>query len=351
MPLGFQINADELDAPDHPANRIYLDGSCQGPYIDPARNLYSFDHHGKGTIRSITDAACVQVMKFARDRIVGAVGYEVIGNHKDLDMLLAAYGVLHADRIAFDNAFFDLFVPHVLLEGNIDALGPNRDRWTGLSAGTINLVNRNLDVFQAAMDEAKAKGDDLLDPILAGLEMMDRELLEGHIKRPVNYVGYKEIPIPGKWNIVLVISQKHKINAVLSDIEQREVKKKRKCCLVIWHDGDRVFTLRRTGIASGFSLEPVYEKLNQAETRAKLAGGIKDKDILNAGWGGDDLIGGSPRYKKMSPYIGIEEIERIVTEEVSRQAENMLGDPTQRKSGNGNGNGHSPKPPDDPKAL
>jgi len=156
----------------------------------------------------------------------------------------------------------------------------------------------------------------------------------------VNYLGYKEIPLPGKdWYIVLAISQKDKIYAVEADIKRREKRKKRKCCLIIWHDGDRKFTLRLMGLASGFTLNPLFGRLNKAETRAKIESGITDKLVLDTGWDGHDDMGGSPRYKRMSPFIGIGKVEKESTEEMSEQAVRILS--LKAKQKNGNGNGHS----------
>jgi len=343
-----KIKAGDLASPDHPTNRIYLDGSCQGPSTKhAARNIYSFDHHGDCE-RYLTDATCEQVLKFCKEPNLLSNSFDVIGDHNDLDMVLSAWEVVNIDRLAYDRNFYDLVDLHVKVEANIDTFGDKKPYSTGLNRSIVTMVRANLNRVQAAMDPFREiQSEDHLDATLAGFNMLDQCLLDVNADKPVEYLGKKTIGIPGGRNIVLATSQKDGIYAVEGDISRED----KDCCLVIWHDGDRKFTLLLTEMATGFDLNPIYDKLNEAETRAKKKIGITDKGVLNTMWGGESHMGGSPRYYKMSPFIGIEEIKRIVVEEMSRQSEKLLSIQTQLKNGNGNGNGngHAPKTPTDNK--
>ena len=119
---GFSKLPAELAQPDHPSKVVYLDGACRGPYLDANRRIFFLDHH-EGCYRQITLATCVQALRFVRARVIAAVGYKIIANDPDLDTILAAWALLNADRIAYDDAVYRKMRPLISVAGNTDAYG------------------------------------------------------------------------------------------------------------------------------------------------------------------------------------------------------------------------------------
>jgi hypothetical protein len=357
---GFQVDRKKLENPEHPNNTIYLDGACQGPYQDVARHVYSLDHHD-GCYRSITIASCEQALRLTRKKIIGSVGFNIVANEPDADTVLAAWQILHADRMAFDKRLFRKVRPLVNLEGNIDSHGFGHEEFTDLSQESLEENRRRLDYVFAEERELKAKGKwektDLLDYVRRALARLDKlAQIDERLGESVRIDGLDETQLSEDKHFTLVISSSSNIYNVENEILKRERRKKRKCACILFHDGRTKFTLKLIGFVSEFDLKPVYARLNDAEDSAKLNSGVLDDKFLNNGWGGSPQVGGAPRYPNgAGPFLGLGTIKKIVAEELQKQAEAVR---SLHAKDAANGNGHSKptngnavkQPPADPPA-
>ena len=145
------------------------------------------------------------------------------------------------------------------------------------------------------------------------------------IQESVRIDALDETPLSDELSFVCVVSSSGNAFEVEKEVlrqDGRKKKNKRKCACLLFHDGRTKFTLKLSGFMSEFHLKPIYEKLTEAETNAKIASGVTDQRFLRAGWGGSDEIGGPPRYPNgAGSFLSIGTIKRIAAEELSRQME------------------------------
>jgi hypothetical protein len=92
------------------------------------------------------------------------------------------------------------------------------------------------------------------------------------------------------------------------------------CVCIVYHDGRTKWTVKLTGYLNKFRLNPVADALSKHERRMQDSLGVTDERLLNAGWGGGDVIIGAPRYHNGSgSYLSIEQILNIVQEGLNAQ--------------------------------
>jgi hypothetical protein len=103
-----------------PDRSLALDGAVRGPFIDTARERYSFDHH-EGVIRHVTLATCEQV----RDALLVGFdprGFQVFVNDLDGDTVLSLWLLIHPNRLRGEGS--ERLLSLVDRVGRCDALGP-----------------------------------------------------------------------------------------------------------------------------------------------------------------------------------------------------------------------------------
>ncbi len=355
--LKYRLNDDRsvLENPNHPHNVVYLDGACQGPYEDARRRIFSLDHHD-GCIRPITLSACEQALYFARKRTLPAVNLTVIGNDPDIDTFLAIYAIIHADRVALDNIFFERLRPIVSLAANIDIYGFGFEDLLNLSENQIRSTRRSISKLISEERDLKSKGKweatDFVEYTNRMMRRMDKFLFydEG-VDSPVIFDALDRIDLDKDRELVVAISSSSGIYEVEQEILNKHQRRTKHCSCILYHDGKLKFTIKLTGMTSEFSLRPVFDKLSELELKANMASKVTDKRILECDWNGADNIGGPPRYPNgAGSYLDINTIKNAIAEELRRQVEKEKEDHSlQAKSKNDNGNGPAPKPPVDPK--
>jgi hypothetical protein len=358
MVRGFQIGQKVLEDPSHPNNVVYLDGACQGPFVDTRRKVFSLDHHA-GCIRPITLSACEQALYFARKRTLPAVNLNVVGNDPDLDTFLAAYAIVHADRVAFDNIFFERLRPIVSLAANIDIYGFGYEDFLNLNENQIRSTRRSINKLISEERELKSKGKweatDFIEYTNRMMRRMDKFLFydEG-VDSPVIFDALDRIDLDKDRELVVAISSSSGIYEVEQEILNKHQRRTKHCSCILYHDGKLKFTIKLTGMTSEFSLRPVFDRLSELELKANMASKVTDKRILECNWNGANNIGGPPRYPNgAGSYLDINTIKNAIAEELRRQVDKEKEDQGLAKSKNGNG---KPKEedvattsPDDPK--
>ena len=103
-----------------PPRSIALDGAVTGPASDPAREVYSFDHHGPG-VRHAMLSTCEQV----RDAILVGLdpsGFRIFINDVDADSVTAVWLLMHPERLRGSRGQRVRRLVGTL--GRVDALGP-----------------------------------------------------------------------------------------------------------------------------------------------------------------------------------------------------------------------------------
>ncbi len=319
---GLAKSRSELEAVAHPHNVAYLDGAARGPFYDSMRGIFSLDHHEE-CIRQITDSTCVQGMNLARTRVIPERGFTIVGNDPDLDTVGGGWALLNADLIAHDDRVFRRIQPLMLVEGNIDGYGKGYEELLGLPADLISDTRKRLDWLMKEEREIKARGrwgtTDFIDFTEESLRRIDQyALFRDSSDMPVSFqmeekreltngqkVHFIQAPDSGIYEVELTVLNHHN---------------DKDCACVIFHDGKAKWTIKLSGFVNDFKLSKVSEALNAAESLVKSERGITDAVMLNARWGGGDVIMGAPRYPNGSgPLLDKQRIFEIVVEALNGQ--------------------------------
>ncbi len=318
---GFNTTIPELQDPSHPNWVVYLDGACSGPYLDPKRRIYSLDHHAE-CVRQFTLSTCEQAILLTRRRVIGAMGHKIMADEPDLDSRLAAWALLNADTIAYDDQAFKRVLPLYNLEGNIDGLGFGSEELTGLSSDQIDDVRNKLRWLMRRETKVKEKGRwkaiDYIDFVENSLHDIDKLAFHrSSYEAPIEVDAGKSESLSSGQTVNYV----RLANAGIYEVEKELLKNSNPACVIL-HDGKSKWTVKLTGLVSRFSLVAVWNALNEAETSEKIRLGVTDERMLKTGWGGADNIGGSPRYPNgQSPFIDKSRILEIVFKVLNSQLE------------------------------
>ncbi len=349
---GCRQKVKDLKKKNFPHKTVLLDGACEGVYQDDIRKIFSLDHH-KGVERNITDSSCMQALTFALGGVVKATGYNIVVNDPDPDAALGAYLLLHPDRVRSGKRFFNRIFPLVALENIIDKHNKELLELAHLGE-SLGEVQGRLDYIFKEYFELKAQGlwetVDLLEYTRRAFEKIDElYLFDEKIEESIKIEALDEIPLSDDKSFVSVVSSTGNLFAAEQEIKRREENNTRKCSCILFHDGRTKYSLMLTGIVSEYDLRPLFSKLSEMETKAKIAIGVIDSTMLKSGWGGGKSIGGGPSYPNgTGTFMSIDQIKGIAIGELKKQAEVILS--IQADGANGsNGHGH-PKPPTDPKA-
>jgi hypothetical protein len=319
---GFAINNSLLDHQNHPRNHIYLDGAAKGPYYDKKRGIFSLDHHDD-CVRQITDPTCIQALNLVRTRVISAVGNTIVGNDPDGDTVLADWALLNADLVAHDERVFRRVQPLFIVEGNIDSYGLGFEELTGLSTDTISESRQRINWLLQQERELKGRGRwstiDFTDYTEEALRKIDRyALYRDSLDMPVAMDIHEQLPLTNSQEAHFVQAAGAGIYEVEYTILNHEGQKD--CACIIYHDGKSKWTLKLTGFVNGFDLNPLWDALNSEELRLKTERGVNDKALLDARWGGGNIIGGPPRYYNgVGPFIAKERIIEIAIQELNKQ--------------------------------
>lgn len=322
MIRGLSKTRAELENPEHPHRHIYMDGAAVGPYYDKKRDIFSSDHHDL-CVRQITDSNCMQTINLARTRVIGALGYAIAGNDPDVDTVFGGWALLNADLIAHDDRVFKRVQPLFIVEGNIDAYGLGYEELTGLSSEVIAEARQRINWLLREERELKQRGRwgtvDFLDYTEDALRKIDRfALYRDALDMPANFTVHEQFPLKNGQSVHYVEAPETGIYEVeftiTSHLQQRD------CACIVYHDGRSKWTVKLAGFVNDFSLDPVWAALNVEELRMKHEKNIQDQALLNALWGGGNVIGGPPRYYNgIGPFVSKERIIEIATKELEKQ--------------------------------
>lgn len=258
---------------------IALDGAVQGPYIDTAKEIYSFDHHAN-CLRLVTKATCAQVY----DALLLGLnpdGFTVLINDVDGDTVLS-YWLLWAaaNFTASDLSSLltsDFMKQLVEVVSNVDAHGPaypltEKQEW---------FFNQ---FYKGVMaPEAKAR---YVDRNYGTVDL--KQLLSDCILIMMKLWFEKEVALPAKQEKTdSYFTVTHKANNFVM-VESNDVGFK-KCyeegykAAILYSklpDGSIAYTVgKKSEFVAGFNVPKVLAALNAVEP----------------GWGGGSTIGGAPR--------------------------------------------------------
>lgn len=319
----FHTDVPQLQSPDHPHNRIYLDGACAGPYMDAKRGIWSLDHHS-GCIRQFTLATCMQAVTLTRRRVIEAMGYKIVEDEPDLDSRLAAWALLNADSIAYDDRVYKRILPVFQLAGNIDAYAFGAEDLTGLTSDQIDEVRSKINGLMSKEYKVKKDGRwrsiDYIEFVVSSLHDIDRLAFhKSSFEAPIRVdVNQKETLKNGQ-----TVSYVRLPSTGIYEVEKELIKNSNVACIIL-NDGRSKWTIKLAGLVSRFNLAPVWNALNEAETAEKKHRGVTDEVIFKAGWGGADNIGGAPRYPNgQRPFMDESTIIEIVFRVLNSQVETI----------------------------
>ena len=319
---GMRKKVGDLKKEKHPHNTIYLDGACNGPYIDARRRVYSLDHHGKRCIRDFTLSTCEQAIMLVRDRQISEIGNNIIASHADLDSLLAAWALMHADSIGYRDVVFRKMMPIFQLAGNIDRHGFGYEELV-MRDEMIPEIRRR--ILWLSNEERELKKRQRWGNI-ALVEYAERTFQEidkyafyqDEPEEEVSIQGYDTEALPNGDTIIFVRASEGGIYGAIRKLVTE--KKDNKCICVVCTDGNNKWTIKAIGLITKYNLIPVFKKLTRKETKAKKRHGVTNKKLLKTGWGGSRILGGQPRYHDgTGPFIDEATIKRVVMKELGKQ--------------------------------
>lgn len=319
---GLARTPEDLEQADHPRGVVYLDGACRGPYMDASRRIYSLDHH-EGCIRPITLATCVQALRFTRARVIAAVGYKIVSNDPDLDTILGNWALMHADKIAYDDAVFRKVRPVFDVAGNTDAYGFGHDEFLNLSAERVAEIRGRILWFtereRRLKDTGRWNSADFLDHLEKVLLKIDEyAFYPGGAEEVTTIEAHETVTLPNGDTVIFAQASMGGVYGAERELIHKA--KADKCVAIVFHDGKTKWTIKLTQLISRYNLDPLWPKLTLAETNSKVRENVTDRRLLRVGWGGSAGIGGEPRYHNgRGPFLHGEDIKRIVEKELIRQ--------------------------------
>ena len=268
-----------------PRRSIALDGAVAGPFLDPERQRYSFDHHA-GCLRLVTSATCQQVLDAILMGLQPA-GHLVFLNDLDADTVLSIWLIEHAHRWRRP-AHRKLVAPLVANVGAADAHGPGylpenpsivasfhrwvlapvrKGRLQGYPEGPIQALEMAVALLEDWWQAGLVPAADAQAPVHCPLELQQREswvmaTLRDHPSKQTRG-GFQSLYRLGFDRVV--------VWSPLSNGRYR-------------------YTLaRRSDLVAGFPLERMFARLEAAEEDARES--IKRHCRP---WGGGSSIGGTP---------------------------------------------------------
>ena len=278
-----------------PQRSIALDGYTQGPEIDLAKQIFSFDHHDK-CLRLVTRATCQQVM----DALLLGLqpdGFQVFVNDVDGDTALSVWLLRNPEKLS---------IPKVrdLVEsvGAIDAHGPAYPaQHPELSDAFFQKAMRK---EQDARQDGSYSTCDLSQLLEECVEDIDAFVSEGLPPHPP--------PAPVPYEILRTSSLGWSLvrpeGFVFRDLYQDGVI--RAVTVKELPGGTWQYSVaKKSDLVSNFPVGPASQEGTILHTLA----------TKEPGWGGGSSIGGSPRHEDgSSSRLTPEEVFQIVDEVVKQ---------------------------------
>lgn len=277
-----------------PEGSIFVDGAAEGPpLVDVEGAVINLDHH-ESCVRPFTLSACEQAL------VLVAKGFDfqprewlVRANEPDLDTLFALWILLNHRRLQDKkDRTLERILPLVRLEGAIDVHGLEYRGLCGLPKHLLDEVMAKLEKVRELEVRLKELGEwskaNWAEYVVDRLGFIDRLVyrasdFRGHTA--VEEVRRVELADDG-----LAIACRSDAEIYVVEEALRELYGKRLGIILLEKEAG-VYTLRQARSFSKYSLDRVYERLNELDPAA-------GNSTSGRRWGGSADIGGSPRGVK-----------------------------------------------------
>ena len=278
-----------------PHRSIALDGAVQGPWIDPERARFSFDHHDY-CLRGVTTATCRQVFD-ALCLGLDPNGFTVFINDADADVMLALALLRDPRRVRSP-----------LVRRTVDAVG-DRDVHGPVYPVADPVL---LQEFSRSVGAAPDLSVDLLQEIDCWQLAIDcffrgeHQESTGNQLTPTAHHDWSVLAKGTGWSLLL--------GDGVPLARAYEMGHDRLVAVSGRNNGTRAYTVaRRSDFVTGF---PVGPPNDEGSILAALAAREK-------GWGGSSTIGGAPRHldgsrSRLSPEEVFAVVEDVVVRHIER---------------------------------
>jgi hypothetical protein len=268
-----------------PANSIALDGAVRGTHLDYSSNRWSFDHHAGDQHSISTRSTALQTLLALRAGLDVSTINNVFVSSVDADSVIAT-ALLMRPELRNRCEVITLVTLHL---DTVDSMGP---------VGALSPSSLNFHYSLRAGYKQELTTELLLEKVEYFYDLLREERLFESTPEEKNPVTLVSISLNGD-------VQMENGEFGFSDLYS-------KANIGILHDPDGTRTT--IGIKSSFVSDKhllndgLFDKLNAAEINAGAA--TNEDGTIESGWGGKDLVGGSPFQGKT--LLSINQITEIV---------------------------------------
>lgn len=266
--MNIELLLSPISFDDMPANSVALDGAVRGTHLDIKSNRWSFDHHASNQPSIATRSTALQVLLALRAGLDVSQIQNVFVSSVDADSVIATALVMRPE-LTENSEVIELITLHL---DTVDSMGPsgalsdsNLSIHFSLKAGfkeelTTELLLEKVDLFYSL-----AEGGKLFET------SADR-------KSPVTLIS---------------ISPSGKVVG-MEEGEYGFADLYKNATIGILYTPSRVTIGMKSSFVTSKNLlaDGLFDRLNQAEIAAGAA--VKEDGSIVNGWGGKDLVGGSP---------------------------------------------------------
>jgi hypothetical protein len=270
-------------------NTIALDGAVRGTHLDMQNNKWSFDHHDKNQHSISTRSTALQVLLALRAGLDVSSIENVLVSSIDADSVIATGLVMRPELI--NN--YDVITLATLYLDTIDSMGPS---------GAFSDSNLSIHFSLKAGFKEELTTELLMNKVEAFYSLVREERL------------FDSSP-DRKSPVTLISISPNGRNVTFDDGEFGFADLYKTSNIGVLYSPERTTIGVKSSFVTSKNLltDGLFDRLNQAEIKAGAA--VNENGSISNGWGGKDLVGGSP-FKGVT-LLSAEQVANIVCDLLS----------------------------------
>lgn len=265
-------------------NSIALDGAVRGTHLDVTTNRWSFDHHAAEQHSISTRSTALQVLLALRAGLDVNNIENVLVSSIDADSVIAT-GLIMKPELINNHNIITLITLHL---DTIDSMGPS---------GALSSSSLSLHFSLKAGFKEELTTELLLEKVETFFSLVREERL------------FESSP-DRKSPVTLISITPNGRNASFEEGEFGFADLYKTSNIGVLYSPERVTIGAKSSFVTSknFLTDGLFDRLNQAEIKAGAA--VNEDGSISNGWGGKDLVGGSP-FKGVT-LLSAEQVANIV---------------------------------------
>ena len=285
--MQISLVTSPMNFSDLPSNSVALDGAVRGTHLSLTTNRWSFDHHHQDQASLSTRSSALQTLLALRAGLDVSSIENVYVSSIDADSVIST-ALIMKPELRDNQDVIKLITLHI---DTVDSMGP---------VGALSKESLNIHFTLRAGFKQELKTELLLEKVELFYDLIEKKQLFNSS--------------PEQKNLVTLVSISTNGDVKMENGEFGFSDLYSKASIGILHNPDGTRTT--VGIKSSFVSEKhmlndgLFDKLNAAEVAAGAA--TNEDGTIASGWGGKDLVGGSPFKGKT--LLSINQITKIVSD-------------------------------------